>query len=100
MITMWTLRQHKLTPPKMEDYVLERMKVGENVMTIRCSLVPWGPYKIYYIGQVADAKGVTFLHISLESSDGDQVLFAKQHREKRPQRGFRDLDWTPIGRQA
>lgn len=82
MINMAMLRQHNLTPPKMEDYVLERMKVGENVMTIRCSLVPWGPYKIYYIGQVADARGVTFLHISLESSDGDQVLFAKQHAKE------------------
>jgi hypothetical protein len=67
---------------KMEDYVLERVKVGENVTTIRCSLVLWGPYKIYYIGHVADAKGVTFLHISLESSDGDQVFFAKQHAKE------------------
>jgi hypothetical protein len=82
MITMTMLRQHGLTPPKMEDYVLERMKVGENVMTIRCSLVPWGPYKIYYIGHVADAKGVAFLHISLESSDGDQMFFAKQHAKE------------------
>ncbi len=79
MINLGMLRQHGITPPNMLDYVLERMKVGENVMTIRCSLVPWGPYKIYYIGRVADAKGVTFLHISLESSDGDQMLFAKQH---------------------
>jgi hypothetical protein len=31
---------------------------------------------------VADAKGVTFLQISLESSDGDQVFFAKQHAKE------------------
>ena len=79
MITMWTLRQHGMTPPNMMNYVLERMKVGESVMTIQCSLVPWGPYKIYYIGQASDAKGVPFLQISLESGDGDQVFFAKQH---------------------
>ena len=79
MINLGILRQHGITPPNMLDYVLERMKVGENVMTIRYSLVPWGPYKTYYLALVADAKGVTFLHISLESSDGDQVFFAKQH---------------------
>jgi hypothetical protein len=61
---------------------LERIKVGENVLTIRCSLVPWGPYKVYYLGNVADARGVTFLRISLESSDGDQALFAKQHAKE------------------
>jgi hypothetical protein len=82
MIDMGMLRQHGMTPPNMKDYILERMKVGENVMTVRCSLVPWGPYKTYYLGNVADAKGVTFLHISLESSDGDQVLFAKQHAKE------------------
>jgi hypothetical protein len=79
MITMGMLRQHGMTPPNMQDYVLERIKVGENVLTIRCSLVPWGPYQVYYLGNLADAKGVTSLHISLESSDGDQALFAKQH---------------------
>ena len=82
MINMAILRQHGLTPPKMQEYVLERVKVGENVMTIECSLVPWGPYKTYYIGHVADAKGVNFLHISLESSDGDQMFFAKQHAKE------------------
>ncbi len=82
MMNMVMLRQHALTPPNMTQYLLERMKVGENVMTIRCSLVPWGPYKVYFVGHVADAKGVTFLHISLESSDADQALFAKQHAKE------------------
>ena len=82
MINMAMLRQHGITPPNMTQYVLERTKVGENVITIRCSLVPWGPYKVYYLGNVADAKGVTFLHISLESSDPDQALFAKEHAKE------------------
>lgn len=82
MITMGMALQHGMTPPNMRDYVLERIKVGENVLTIRCSLVPWGPYKVYYLGNVADARGVTFLHISLESNDGDQALFAKQHAKE------------------
>ena len=90
MMNMVMLRQHGLTPPNMTQYLLERMKAGENVMTIRCSVVPWGPYKVYYVGHVADAKGVTFLHISLESSDADQVLFAKQHA-KEAAAGLRDF---------
>ena len=74
----------------MTQYVLERMKVGENVMTIRCFLVPAEPYKVYYVGHVADVKGVIFLDISLESSDADQVLFAKQHA-KEAAAGLRDF---------
>jgi hypothetical protein len=90
MMNMVMLRQHGMTPPNMTQYVLERMKVGGNVMTFRCSLVPWGPYKAYYVGQVADAKGATFLLISLESSDADQVVFAKQHA-KEAAAGFREF---------
>lgn len=79
MMNMVMLRQHGLTPPNLTQYVLERTRVGENVMTIRCSLVPLGPYKVYYVGHVSDSKGIAFLHISLESSDADQVPFAKEH---------------------
>lgn len=79
MMNLAMLRQHGLT---MTQYTLERVKVGENVMTIRCFLVPFGPYKVYYVGNVADPKGVTFLHISLESSDADQMMFAKQHAKE------------------
>jgi hypothetical protein len=79
MYAMGLLRKHGMTPPNQHDYVLERVKVGDNLMTIWCSLVPWGPYNTYYFGMVTDAKGVLFLSISLESSDFDQVPFAKQH---------------------
>jgi hypothetical protein len=90
MIDMGMLRQHGITPPNMKEYVLERMKVGENVMTIYCSLVPWGLYKTYYLADVADAKGVNFLHISLESSDGDQLEFARLH-PKEAETGVREF---------
>jgi predicted Zn-dependent protease len=90
MMNIVMLRQHGLAPPNMTQYVLERMKVGENVLTIWCSLVPAGPYKVYYVGHVADTKGVIFLSISLESSDADQVLFAKQHA-KEAAAGLRDF---------
>jgi len=82
MVNLAMLRQHGLTPPNMTEYALERIKVGENAMTIRRYLVPWGPYQVYYIGQVADAKGITFLRITLESSDGDQKLFAREHAKE------------------
>jgi predicted Zn-dependent protease len=90
MANMVILRQQGLTPPNMTQYVLERMKVGENVMTIRNFLVPMGLYKIYYVGQVATAKEVTFLRITLESSDADQMLFAKEHA-KEAAAGLRDF---------
>jgi hypothetical protein len=90
MVNMVMLRQHGLTPPNMTQYIVERMKVGENVMTIRNSLVPLGLYKVYYVGQVANAKGVTFLRITLESSDADQMLFAKEHA-KEAAAGLRDF---------
>jgi hypothetical protein len=82
MVNMAMLRQHGLTPPNMTEYVVEHMKVGENTMTIGRFLVPAGLYQVYYIGQVVDAKGATFLRITLESSDADQKLFAKQHAKE------------------
>ena len=79
MMNMAILRQHGLTLPQ---YVVERLKVGQNVMTITCSLIPSGPYNAYYVGRVVDPKGLTFLHISLESGDADQVSFAKEHAKE------------------
>jgi hypothetical protein len=79
MVNMGILRKHEIGPT---EYVLERMKVGDNVMTITCFLVPSGPYKLYYLGHVVDAKGVKFLSITLESGDGDQAPFAKQHAKE------------------
>jgi hypothetical protein len=52
--------------------------------------VPLGLYKVYYVGQVANATGVTFLRITLESSDADQMLFAKEHA-KEAAAGLRDF---------
>jgi hypothetical protein len=76
MINLAILQQHGLTLPQ---YTLERLKVGPNTMTILCALIPSGPYKPYYIARVADPKGQIFMRITLESSDGDQLMFARQH---------------------
>jgi hypothetical protein len=79
MTNMVMLKQAGLTPPNLTQYVVERVKVGESVMTIQSYLVPSGPYKIFYIGRVADAKGAVLLRITLESSDADQPVFAREH---------------------
>jgi hypothetical protein len=79
---MADLHRRGLTPPAMKDYVVERTKVGHNTLVIYNSFEPWGPYKVYNYGQVTDSQGKLFLSLSIESSDGDQPLFARQHPEE------------------
>lgn len=79
---MLELHQHGATPPAMKRYLLERVHVGENTLLIHASLEPWGPYKVYDLGQVLGSDGRIFLRITLESNDSDQVLFAKQHPQE------------------
>ena len=79
MINMAILRQHGLNLPQ---YTVERLAAGQNVLTIRCFLIPFGLYKASYIGRVSEPKGFNFLTISLESSDADQLQFAKQHAKE------------------
>jgi hypothetical protein len=79
MERMADLHRRGLTPPKMKDYVVERLKIGDNTLVIYNSFEPWGHYKVYNYGQVTDAQGKLFLGISIESNDGDQPLFAQEH---------------------
>jgi tetratricopeptide (TPR) repeat protein len=79
MSQMLDMHKRGLTPSGLKQYTLERLKVGDNSLIIHTSLEPWGPYKVYDYGQVADPTGDIFLRISLESGDGDQTLFAKDH---------------------
>ena len=76
---MLELHRRGITPQGMQEYVVEHVKVGGNTLVIWTSLVPWGYYKIYNFGQVAAADGKVFLRITLESNDGDQGFFAKEH---------------------
>ena len=78
MTHMLDLHRQGITPPNTRQYVLETIK-SENTMLIRTSLEPWGPYKVYDLGQVLDSDGKIFLRITLESSDGDQPMFAKEY---------------------
>jgi hypothetical protein len=75
------LQSRGLTPPGMQAYLVERVKVGENILLIRMSLVPWGIYKVWALGQLMNAEGKIFFRATVESSDADQVFFAKTNPE-------------------
>lgn len=79
---MLDLHQRGITPPRLREYIVERVKAGTNTLEIKTSLVPWGYYKVYALGQVTDGGGKLFLSITLESNDMDQPLFAKDHPEE------------------
>ena len=90
MAQMANLHRRSLTPPRMKDYVVERLRIGENTLVIYNSFEPWGYYKVYNYGQVTDAQGKPFLGISIESNDGDQPQFAREH-PKEPAAGLRQF---------
>ena len=79
MAHLLDLHHRGVTPPRMQQYILEQIKAGENTLRILTSLEPWGAYKVYDLGQVSEREGKIFLRITLESSDGDQIEFAKEH---------------------
>jgi hypothetical protein len=84
MAHMLDLHHRGLLPPRMQQYIVERIKVGDNSLLIRASLEPWGNYKVYDLGQVSDPHGTIFLRATVESSDVDQAIFAKSIPKKPP----------------
>lgn len=82
IVHMLDLHQRGITPPSLQQYVVESVKVGENTMAISTSLVRWGYYKVSAIGRVTDSAGKRFLSITLESNDFDQPGFAKTHPDE------------------
>jgi hypothetical protein len=78
---MKNLHRRGITPPAMEQYVVERVKTGENFLVIRLFLEPWGDYKVYTLGQVMNVEGKIVFRATLESNDSDQAAFAKEHPE-------------------
>jgi hypothetical protein len=85
MAHMLDLHRQGLTPSRMQDYVVEHVKAGGNTVTVFTSLEPWGEYKIYNTATVLDGGGKLLMTITLESSDGDQVLFEKEHPKETAQ---------------
>jgi hypothetical protein len=90
MAHMMDLHRRGITPPNMQQYLVEHIKAGENTLVIRTSLEPWGPYKVSATGYFFNGEGNLLLRITLESSDADQPLFAKEHPEEasKGMRGF------------
>jgi hypothetical protein len=82
MTKMVDLYHSGLMPPRTQQYILERIKVGENTLVMRPSVEPWGVYKVYDMGQILDKDGKMIFRITLESSDNDQKLFAQEHPEE------------------
>jgi hypothetical protein len=76
---MIELQKRGLTPPHMQQYLLEHVIVGGKTVLIFTSLEPWGHYKVYNYAQVYDEEAHLALRLTLESDDSDQPLFARQH---------------------
>lgn len=64
---------------RLQQFLLERIPTANGSIRIWYSLEPWGQYKTYIFSRVYDKTGQQILRITLESSDFDQPLFAKQH---------------------
>ena len=76
---MVELHKRGITPPHMQQYILERVRTPDRTILIFTSLEPWGHYKVYDYAQVFDEEGHLVLRLTLESNDTDQPLFAKEH---------------------
>src|SRR5579884_3850437 len=85
MSHMLDLHNRGVTPPNMQQYPIERVSLGARTLLIRTSLVPWGPYNVYDLGQVMNSAGQIVLRITLESPDDDQASFAREHRNEAAQ---------------
>jgi tetratricopeptide (TPR) repeat protein len=76
---MLDLHKRNLTPPHMQQYIVERIVVGQKTLAINTSLEPWGHYHVYNYAQIFDENGHLQLRVTVESDDTDQALFARQH---------------------
>jgi hypothetical protein len=85
MAHLLDLHRQGITPPNLRQYILERVKVGNNTLLILPSLEPIGFYKICDLGRVMDQNGQIFLRITIESGDEDQAFFAKEHPQEAAQ---------------
>ena len=61
------------------DVLLETVTAGDRKISFFPALTPWGPYNVHLMARVYNAAGDQILRVTLESSDADQSLFAKQH---------------------
>ncbi len=80
MAHMLDLHKRGLTPPHMQQYIVERIFYSSGKsLTIYTSLEPWGHYHVYNYAQIFDSAGHMELRVTVESDDTDQAFFAKEH---------------------
>jgi hypothetical protein len=79
MAKMVDLHKRGLTPNQLNTYPVENVKLDSGTLLIENSLVPWSYYKVYALGKMSDASGKRIMTITLESSDMDQIAFAREH---------------------
>lgn len=79
IIHMIELYKRGLTPPHMQQYILERVLAGNKSLIIYTSLEPWGHYHVYNYAQIFDDTGHMYLRVTIESDDTDQAFFAREH---------------------
>lgn len=82
IVHMLDLHKRGITPPRLQQYIVERVKTPSGSVLIFTSLEPWGHYQVYRYAQIFDSGNRLLLRATIESNDGDQPLFAKQHPEK------------------
>jgi len=76
---MLDLHERALTPPTVQEYIVEHARAGDNNVVIWASLEPLGRSKSYDFAQVSDSKGNITLQLTLESSEKDQAMFKRNH---------------------
>jgi len=79
MAKMVDLYKRGLTPNYIHAYPVEDVRLDGGTLLIENYLAPWGHYNTYAMGKMSDASGKRIMTITLESSDFDQIGFAKEH---------------------
>ena len=82
---MLDLHKRNLTPPHMQQYVVERIGVGQKTLVINTSLEPWGHYHVFNYAQIYDESGHLQLRVNvpLIASDSLQSTQASSVRGAR-----------------
>jgi hypothetical protein len=79
MLRLTDLHKRGITPPRLTQYIIEKIHEGDHIILLFNSLEPWSNYKIQNYARVLDKDGHQLLLVTLESADFDQPLFAKEH---------------------
>jgi len=83
MDKMADFRKRGITPANMTQYIVEKDHLPNGkLMILWNSLVPWGNFKVVNYARVFDPDGKLLLRITVETSDIDQIGFAKEHPQE------------------